>query len=137
MLKLRSRSPLLWLGVAVFVFASSLASAQQATIDPQALIGTWSGTWTNAGFTGQYYMTLTRFEDGTYYGRYQSSSTILKLSDLQGKLAADVFTYVTVPTSGSGEFKVDGDKMTGEVCGGRGACFYKVGLLLAEWVISA
>jgi len=120
MSKLRSCS---WALCLIFVFAGGLASAQQAAIDPQSLIGAWMGTFSTGSNTGEYILTLTRFENGIYYARGQTSGIGQgnTISDLEGKLAGNLLTLTNVDKTGTLEFKVDGDKMAGEGCGRR-AC---------------
>ena len=102
----------------MFVFASSLASAQQATIDPQSLLGQCNGTWKYKTSTGGWFLTLTRLENGIYYGGITYSGAERNTPvDLTGKLEGDIFKYSS-PSGSYAELKVEGDKMTG-TGGGR------------------
>ena len=100
------------------LLASGLASAQQATIDPQSLLGDCNGTWAYKSGKGGWFLTLTRLENAIYYGRLTYSGVERNTPvDLTGKLEGDIFKYSS-DGGAYGELKVDGDKMTG-TAGGR------------------
>lgn len=59
-----------------FFLAGGLASVQQAAIDPKSLIGECMGTWEYNRASGAYSLTLTRLENGIYYGTAWTSGAV-------------------------------------------------------------
>ena len=110
---LRPITPMLWMGCLMIFVTCSLAFAQQPTLDPQSLVGNWAGTWKFNQARGDYYLTVSRIENGTYYGSAKYTGTQSNApQEIVGKLEGDVFKYST-NTGGTVVLKVDGDKMTG------------------------
>lgn len=119
MLMARKCSVALSIATTLFVLASGLASAQQAAIDPQSLLGECIGTWKYKTGTGGWFLTLTRLDNAIYYGSVKSTGAAQNVFyELTGKLEGDIFKYSDLNGVQHAELKVDGDKMTG-TGGGR------------------
>jgi hypothetical protein len=94
------RSLILLAGI-VGAAALSVPSWPQETIDPQSLVGVWTGSWTNrqwsgrsAGGTGDYKLTIERVEGSQVYGRgtfYGPKGT--NEFDVVGTLEGNQLTY--------------------------------------------
>jgi len=76
------------------------AWSQTPEIDPQALVGRWSGSWIGAHqskHSGKYYLTIERVEGQKVYGRRQ----------ITGRLSGNQLTFSKT------ELTIDGDAMRG------------------------
>jgi hypothetical protein len=69
-------STLLFITTVAALAAVALAAWAQAPLDPQSLVGEWSGTWQNkhySGGNGQYHLTIERVEGNKVYGQVVKS----------------------------------------------------------------
>jgi hypothetical protein len=91
----------------VGVAALAVPVWSQETIDPQSVVGVWTGSWTNrqwsgrsAGGTGDYTLTLERVEGSQVYGRgtfYGPKGT--NEFDVVGTLDGNRLTYGKKPVT--------------------------------------
>ena len=100
----------------VVALATLAASAwSQAPLDPQSLVGEWSGSWTGkhyAGANGRYHLTIEQVKGDKVYG--QVSFTTPEKPTFQHKLVGTLdrnrLTFGSVnPT----ELLIEGNQMTG------------------------
>jgi hypothetical protein len=98
--------------VAAFVVAALAPTTwpQTPDVDPRALIGLWSGTWTSAHVAsenGRYYLTITRVEGQKVVGKVEVVARRTTEFPINGTLSGNQLTYLrTVLT-------ISGNQMTG------------------------
>jgi hypothetical protein len=109
---------------ALFLIASVVASAalavsawSQAPLDPQSLVGEWSGSWMNKrlqGANGQYHLTIEQVQGDKVYGQVVMSGRETVQFKLVGTLAGNRLTFGSVnPT----ELLIEGNQMKGSTQG--------------------
>jgi hypothetical protein len=96
----------------VLIVAAVAPSAwsQAPSVDPQRLIGQWSGSWVgahNARNNGKYYLTIERVEGDKVFGKRESSGKATSEGKVNGRLAGNTLTF------GKTTLTVDGDSMQG------------------------
>jgi hypothetical protein len=108
-----------WLGAAlrssivVAVVVAALAPAtwpQTPDVDPKALIGLWSGTWTSAHVAsenGRYYLTITRVEGQKVIGKAELVGRRTFEFPINGTLSGNRLTYLRT------ELTISGNQMAG------------------------
>jgi hypothetical protein len=98
----------------VLAVATLAVSAwSQATLDPQSLIGNWSGSWTNKllrSANGQYHLKIEQVRGNKVYGLVDISGTSSIQYRLDGTLDGNRLTFGTQnPT----ELLIEGNQMKG------------------------
>jgi len=66
------RLPLLFIGSVVALATLAAPAWSQAPLDPQSLLGEWSGSWTSkhiGSFNGRYSLTVEKVEGDKVYGQ--------------------------------------------------------------------
>lgn len=102
--------------VLAHLVAPSLA---QTAVDPQSLVGEWSGQWqwkSNAKVTGPYFLTIEKVEGKNVIGNGQIRGSTNTEFKFRGKLEG---THLTFGQSPNTDLVVDGTEMSGSVTGGR------------------
>ena len=100
--------------VAVLALAALAVSAwSQAPLDPQSLVGEWSGSWTNKklqGASGQYHLKVERVSGNKVYGRVEIIGREKAQFNIVGTLDGNRLTFNPQnPT----ELLIDGKRMNG------------------------
>ena len=102
------------LSVIVAVFAvvtlTPAAWSQTTDVDPQSLIGLWSGTWTGAHVAaenGRYYLTITRVDGQKVLGKVEFVGKRTTEFPINGTLSGNRLTYLRT------ELMISGNRMTG------------------------
>jgi hypothetical protein len=102
------------------VFANLVAPAlAQAPVDPQSLVGEWSGQWqwkSNAKHTGPYFLTIEKVEGNNVFGNGQIRGSTNTEFKFRGKLEGNRLTFGGSPNT---DLVIDGTEMSGSVSGGR------------------
>ena len=98
--------------VAAFVVAALAPTTwpQTPEVDPQALIGQWSGSWilvNDVNTTGKYYLTIERVEGAKVFGQGEFSGRRTIPFKVNGTLSGNRLTY------GKAELTIHGNQMTG------------------------
>ena len=91
------------------VLASS-ASPDSLAVDPQSLIGTWSGTWSDSHYeksNGRYYLMIERVEGDRVFGKRQSVQMTTTEHKVRGRLSGNVLRF------GKTELRIEGNQMRG------------------------
>jgi hypothetical protein len=86
------------------------AWSQTPEIDPQALVGRWSGSWIGAHqskHSGKYYLTIERVEGQKVYGRREITGRYDTEGKITGRLWGNQLTFSKT------ELTIDGDAMRG------------------------
>lgn len=109
------RLPLL---LAAIFLASALPASPQATLDPQALVGEWEGTWEAESdngrvFTGAYALTIERVEGDKVYGRGEIRGARNTEFQFEGTLAGNRLRFDKGGKDGATELRVEGARMFG------------------------
>jgi hypothetical protein len=94
------------LSIALF---TSLASPQ-ATVDPQSLVGTWSGNWVASHGeknSGQYVLTIERVDGEKVIGKGEITGRRSSEFKVNGTLSGNQLSY------GRTTLTVDGERMSG------------------------
>jgi hypothetical protein len=112
MTRYRLGTALLSFIVAAFVVATLAPAAwpQTPELDPQALIGQWSGSWTSAHIAsenGRYYLTITRVEGQKVLGKGEFVGKRTTEFKVNGTLSGNRLTYLRT------ELTISGNQMTG------------------------
>ena len=84
------------------------AWSQTPEIDPQALVGRWSGSWIGAHqskHSGKYYLTIERVEGQKVYGRREITGRYDTEGKITGRLSGNQLTFSKT------ELTIDGDAM--------------------------
>jgi hypothetical protein len=100
-----------WLFLLVVAVSGSSAWAQAPGVDPQSLIGQWSGSWTGAALAkanGKYYLKIERVEGAKVFGTGEVSGHKNTEFPLSGTLSGNQLTY------GKTTLTIDGNHMTGK-----------------------
>ena len=87
------------------------AWSQTSTVEPQTLVGRWSGSWTNANTgksNGKYYLTIDRVEGQRVFGEGEFSGQKTTTFKVNGTLSGNQLTF------GRTELTVDGATMRGK-----------------------
>ena len=108
-------SALLFITTVAALAAVALAAWAQAPLDPQSLVGEWSGTWTakHHGGNGQYHVTIERVEGNKVFGQVVKSGR--DRFNIVGTLAGNRLKF-----GGSGnptELLIEGNQMKGSTQG--------------------
>jgi hypothetical protein len=97
--------------IAAFVVAALAPAtwAQTPDVDPQALVGQWSGTWTGKvpSENGRYYLTIERVQDGKVFGKGEFVARKTTEFKVVGTLSGNRLTF------GRTDLTVNGNQMTG------------------------
>src|SRR5215470_3841740 len=86
----------MFLGLLVVTILIPGAWAQAPSVDPQGLIGQWSGSWNNAATgkgNGKYYLTIERVEGDKVFGKGEFSGRKDSAFVLNGTLSGNQLTY--------------------------------------------
>jgi hypothetical protein len=90
------------------------AWSQAPSVDPQSLIGQWSGSWTGThggagrgSGSGKYYLTIERVQGEKVFGKIENSGRRGTVTNITGTLSGNRLTY------GKTELTIDGDNMQG------------------------
>jgi hypothetical protein len=90
------------------------AWSQTPSVDPQSLIGQWSGSWTGThggagrgSGSGKYYLTIERVEGEKVYAKQETSSKRGNVNSVTGRLSGNLLTF------GKTELTIDGKNMQG------------------------
>ena len=87
------------------------AWSQTSTVEPQTLVGRWSGSWTNANTgkgNGKYYPTIERVEGQKVFGAGEAVGQKTSTFNVNGTLSGNQLTF------GRTELTVDGMTMRGK-----------------------
>ena len=107
------RSLLLFAASAVAVATLVVSAWSETPLDPQSLVGEWSGSWTNTklqGANGQYHLTIDEVKGDKVYGQVVISGRETLQFKLLGTLAGNRLTFSSVnPTV----LLIDGKQMRG------------------------
>ena len=95
------------------------AWAQQAALDPQSLIGEWSGSWKSAGAVqheqaGRYYLTIEKVEAARVQGKGRVEGRSARDFKFTGRLTGDHLTFGQENIS---DFTISGNQIRGTVKG--------------------
>ena len=106
--------PLLLFAASVVAVATLAVSAWSETpLDPQSLVGEWSGSWRDThkpGANGKYYLTVDEVKGDKVYGKVVVSGRETLQFKLFGTLAGNRLTFSSVnPTV----LLIDGNQMRG------------------------
>jgi hypothetical protein len=112
-------------GLFVFVLvvavsqAKPQAWAQQASVDPQNLVGEWSGSWKTAGAVqheqgGRYYLTIEKVEGDKVYGKGRVEGRRARDFNFTGALTGD---HLTFGKDSVANLTISGKQMRGKVEG--------------------
>ena len=98
--------------VAAFLVATFAPTTwpQTPAVDPQALIGQWSGSWIGAHYAsdnGRYYLTIERVQGEKVFGKGEFVGKRTIEFKVNGTLSGNRLTYGRV------ELTIDGNQMTG------------------------
>lgn len=98
--------------VAAVVVAALAPTAwpQAPDVDPPALIGLWSGSWTSthvASENGRYYLTITRVDGQKVVGKVEHVARRTTQFPINGTLSGNRLTYLRT------ELTISGNQMTG------------------------
>jgi hypothetical protein len=104
-----------WLGLALVVMLLVAGVApgtwsQPPGVDPQGLVGTWSGSWNGAHQSkrsGRYHLTIERVEGEKVYGTEEITGRSQSTITVRGRLSGNTLTY------GKTSLTIDGDEMRG------------------------
>jgi hypothetical protein len=99
-----------FLGVLIVAVVVSGAWAQTPSLNPQALLGRWSGSWIGAHqakHSGKYYLTIERVEGDKVSGKREISGRKETESKVSGRLSGNLLTF------GKTALTIDGDEMRG------------------------
>ncbi len=112
MTRYRPGTALLSSMVAAFVVVTLAPTAwpQTPDVDPRALIGQWSGTWTSAHVAsenGRYYLTITRVEGQKVIGKAEFVGKRTTEFPINGTLSGNRLTYLRT------ELTISGNQMAG------------------------
>ena len=105
-------------GITAIVALVSWASAQNAAVDPQTLVGQWVGNWANRGAArgGRYYLTIEKVEGDKVYLRIErpdlKDSSQPKDVEGVGTLTGNHLSYAP-PRIAQTDLTIDGNKMSG------------------------
>ena len=98
----------------LLVIAVVPSAWSQTPVDPQSLIGEWSGSWTGShggvggGGTGKYYLTIERVEGEKVFAKQETSSKRGGgANSITGRLSGNQLRF------GKTEFTIDGNTMQG------------------------
>jgi hypothetical protein len=98
----------------LIIVAVAPSAWSQAPVDPQSLIGEWSGSWTGShggvggGGTGKYYLTIERVEGEKVFAKWETSSKRGGgANSVTGRLSGNQLKI------GKTEFTIDGNTMQG------------------------
>jgi len=93
---------------AMFAFTATPAVAQ-TSIDPQSLVGEWSGIWGTASTTlsGDYVLRIRKVEGEKVFGEVEFTNRGTTRTNLIGTFDGQRLTY------GNGALTVEGNRMTG------------------------
>jgi hypothetical protein len=101
-------------------FSGPLAPAvAQAPVDPQSLIGEWSGEWrwkSNQKFSGPYTLTIEKVEGTDVFGEAQMRGRNNIEFKFRGKLEGN---HLTFGREAQTDLVIDGKTMTGGRSGGQ------------------
>jgi hypothetical protein len=95
-----------------------LVASAQTPVDPQSLVGEWTGSWISAwvgGSTGAYQLTIARVEGNTVYGRFEFTTRNVRgrrEGDFVGTVEGNRLTWGAEQKS---ELTIDGARMFGTV----------------------
>ena len=110
------RLPLLFIA-SVVVLATLVASAwSQAPLDPQSLVGEWSGSWTNKHLpvNGRYSLTIEKVEGDKVYGQVYFTTPTGSRPTVQFKIGGTLDrNRLTVGSQNPTELLIEGNQMTG------------------------
>jgi hypothetical protein len=99
--------------VVVAVVTLVVSAWSQTPLDPQALVGEWSGSWKNTklqGINGQYHLTIDEVRGDKVYGQVVISGPETRQFKLLGTLAGNQLTF----SSGNPTvLLIDGNQMRG------------------------
>lgn len=101
----------IWLSLLVVAAFVPSVWAQAPSLDPQSLIGQWSGSWTNAATgkgNGKYYIKIERVEGVKVFGKGEFSGRKNTEFDVNGTLAGNQLTY------GKTTLTIEGNRMQGK-----------------------
>ena len=87
------------------------AWSQTSTVEPQTLVGRWSGSWTNANTgkgNGKYYLTIERVEGQKVFGEGEVVAQKPPTFKVNGTLSGNQLTF------GRTELTVEGTTMRGK-----------------------
>jgi hypothetical protein len=87
-----------WLLVVVFVVAmlATTSWSQTPAVDPQSLVGQWSGSWVGAHVAktnGRYYLTIERVEGDKVIGKGEYTGKTTTEFKVNGRLSGNVLTF--------------------------------------------
>jgi hypothetical protein len=101
----------------VAVAALAVSAWSQAPLDPQSLVGDWSGSWTNktlSGANGRYHLTIEQVRGNKVYGNVVISGQRTVQYKIDGTLDGNRLTFGTQnPT----QFLIEGKQMRGSAQG--------------------
>jgi hypothetical protein len=92
---------------------------QAMSVDPQSLVGSWVGTWTETGrraLTGPYFLKIEKVEGDQVFGTGELRGRRVTVPPFRvtGTLSGKSLTYGTRVRT---EMTVEGDRMTGKTTG--------------------
>jgi hypothetical protein len=108
--------------VAVIILTAAMPSAPavaQTPVDPQSLIGEWSGEWrwkSNQKFSGPYMLTIEKVEGTNVFGEGQMRGRNNTEFKFRGKLEGN---HLTFGRESQTDLVIDGKTMSGSRTGGQ------------------
>jgi hypothetical protein len=111
---------LVLVGLAISVAAAlvPVAGVVAQNVDPQSLVGQWTGTWTEKSeskMNGPYYITIERVDGNRVFGRCEVHSRSGKTEfQFVGTLAGNRLTY---GRDNVADLTIDGNRMEGTAIG--------------------
>lgn len=111
------RSALIFIASVVALAGLVVSAWSQAALDPQSLVGEWSGSWINKkvrGANGQYHLTIEQVQGSKVYGQVAISGRETVQFKIVGTLDGNRLTFGTQnPT----ELLIEGKQMKGAAQG--------------------
>jgi hypothetical protein len=123
------RSAMLFIASVVLLAAFAVSAWSQTPLDPQSLVGVWSGAWTNrnlAHITGQYHLTIERVDGSKVYGQVEIFGRETAQFKIVGTLSGNRLTFGKQnPT----ELLIEGNQMKGTAQGSARANPHEITLM--------